>query len=159
MMPDAEAKASGGASFNTQNAGSPTSETFSHPPESQPKGSRTNGVSKEAKKPADAFELYCSETRPALEAKNKDGDAEVDVESELARGWKELPEADRDEFQAKFEQSQAKSSEPKETPAEDKKEEEEEKPEETKPAAQDEDVEMGDDTEDQDTQAGEKAGE
>ncbi|KAJ4170137.1 hypothetical protein NW754_006281 [Fusarium falciforme] len=157
MMPDAEAKAPGGASFNTQNAGSPTSETFSHPPESQSKGPRANGVSKEAKKPADAFELYCSETRPALEAKHKDGDAEVDVESELARGWKELPEADRDEFQAKFEQSQAKSSEPKETPAEDKKEEE--KPEETKPAAQDEDVEMGDDTEDQDTQAGEKAGE
>ncbi|KAJ4230066.1 hypothetical protein NW759_003427 [Fusarium solani] len=155
MMPDAEAKATGGASFNTQNAGSPTSETFSHPPESQSKGPRANGVSKEAKKPADAFELYCSETRPALEAKHKDGDAEVDVESELARGWKELPEADRDEFQAKFEQSQAKNSEPKETPAADKKEEE--KPEETKPAAQDEDVEMGDDTEDQDTQAGEKA--
>ncbi|KAL2693950.1 hypothetical protein Neosp_000519 [[Neocosmospora] mangrovei] len=160
MMTDADAKAAGGASFNTQNAGSPTSETFSHPPESQSKGPRANGVSKDAKKPADAFELYCSETRPALEAKHKDGDAEVDVESELARGWKELPEADRDEFQAKFEQSQAKSSEPKETPAEDKKEEEEEeKPEETKPAAQDEDVEMGDDTEDQDTQAGEKAGE
>ncbi|KAF4465518.1 hypothetical protein FALBO_7629 [Fusarium albosuccineum] len=152
MMPDADSKAAAGASFATNPAGSPTSETFSHPPESQSKP--TNGVSKDAKKPADAFELYCSETRPALEAKQKEGDAEVSIDDELARSWKELPEAEKEEFQTKFEQATAKSSEQKETPTSDKKEE---KPEETKPVAQDEDVEMGDDTEDQDTQAGEKA--
>ncbi|KAM5351468.1 hypothetical protein ACJ41O_004191 [Fusarium nematophilum] len=155
MMPDVDAKGPQGTSFTTNPAGSPTSETFSHPPESQSKEGHANGVSKDDKKPADAFELYCSETRPALEAKHKDSEAEVNIDDELASSWKELSEAEKEEFRSKLAgQETAKSPEPKETPTSPKKDE---KPEESKPAAQDEDVEMGDDTEDQDTQAGEKA--
>ncbi|KAF4975858.1 hypothetical protein FZEAL_7414 [Fusarium zealandicum] len=156
MLPDADSKAPAGASFTSNPAGSPTSETFSHPPESQSKDGRANGVSGGAKKPADAFEVYCSEARPALEAKHKDDDGEVNIDDELASSWKELPEAEKEEFQARFEQAAAKSSEPKESPTPEEKKEDD-KYEESKPTAQDEDVEMADDTEDQDTQAGEKA--
>ncbi|KAM0562286.1 hypothetical protein ACHAPJ_002734 [Fusarium lateritium] len=154
MMADADSKAPAGASFNTNAAGSPTSEAFSHPPEGQPKTAHANGVSKDdAKKPVDAFELFCSETRPALEDKYRDTEADVNIEDELARCWKELPEAEKDEFEAKFDAIMAKSPEPKDTPVSEKKDE---KPSESKPATQDEDVEMGDDTEDQETQVGEK---
>lgn len=180
-LPDADSKA-GATSFNTNQPGSPGSETFSQPPEASSKGARANGISK-SKLPADAYELYCDETRPILEAKHKDseGDIEADfnVDDELSKKWKELSEAEQDEFQTKLEQQQAKAkaSESKETPApeeeeeDDKKEEKSDdkdkndaddkndstdKPEESRPATQDEDVEMGEDTEDQDTQAGEK---
>lgn len=37
-----------------------------------------------------------------MEAKNKDSDANVD--EELERGWRELPEVDKDEYQARYEQ-------------------------------------------------------
>ncbi|KAF4951386.1 hypothetical protein FSARC_12943 [Fusarium sarcochroum] len=154
MMADADSKAPAGASFNTNAAGSPTSEAFSHPPEGQSKASHANGISKDdAKKPADAFELFCLETRPALEDKYKDSEADMNIDDELARLWKELSEAEKDEFDAKFDAIVVKSPEPKETPVPEKKDE---KPSESKPVAQDEDVEMGDDTEDQETQVGEK---
>ncbi|KAF5020758.1 hypothetical protein F66182_7218 [Fusarium sp. NRRL 66182] len=151
MMPDADSKAPAGASVASNAAGSPRSETFSHPPEGQ---SKANGVSKsDSKKPADAFELFCSETRPALEDKYKDGDADVNIDDELARHWKELSEAEKDDFEAKFDIIMAKSPKTKKTPTDKK----DDKPSESKPVPQDEDVEMGDDTEDQDTQPGEKA--
>ncbi|KAF4452533.1 hypothetical protein F53441_4645 [Fusarium austroafricanum] len=152
MMPDADSKAPVAASF-TNTAGSPTSETFSHPPESQAKSA--NGISAtDSKKPTNAFELFCLETRPALESKEKDNDANMNIDDELARVWKGLSEGEKDEYEAKFELAMAKSSDVKKTPVPDKKED---KPAESKPVAQDEDVEMGDDTEDQETQAGEKA--
>ncbi|KAH6978179.1 hypothetical protein EDB82DRAFT_503821 [Fusarium venenatum] len=154
MMPDADAdaKTSVGASI-ANTAGSPTSDTFSHPPESQSKQEHANGVSaNDDKKPASAYELFCGDKQADLENKDKDGDGNMNVDEELAQLWKDLPENDREEYEAKFEEM--KSAEAKKTPVPDKKED---KPSEDKPAAVDEDVEMGDDTEDQDTQAGEKA--
>ncbi|CAM1505492.1 Fc.00g111290.m01.CDS01 [Cosmosporella sp. VM-42] len=150
MMGDGEAK---GTAASNQ-AHSPTSESFSHPPDSQTKDAR-NGVSKGLKKPADAYEVYCNETRPILEAKNKDGDGDVNVEEELASGWKDLPEAEKDEFQAKFELATAKDSEPKEATPEKK----DAKADDDKPQTQDEDVEMGNyDTDgEQEAASGEKA--
>ncbi|KAF5233841.1 hypothetical protein FAUST_7915 [Fusarium austroamericanum] len=152
MMPDADAKTSAGASFANA-AGSPTSDTFSHPPESQSKQEHANGVSaNDDKKPASAFWLFCEDKRSDLENKDKDGDGNMNVDDELAQLWKELPDNDKEEYEARFEE--IKNAEAKKTPVPDKKED---KPTEVKPAAVDEDVEMGDDTEDQDTQAGEKA--
>ncbi|KAF9770449.1 hypothetical protein IL306_012015 [Fusarium sp. DS 682] len=154
MMPDADPKAPVAASF-TNTAGSPTSETFSHPPESQPKPAHANGISTiDNKKPTNAFELFCLETRPILESKEKDNDTDLNIDEELARVWKDLSDGEKDEYEAKFELAMAKSADSKKSPVSDKKDE---KPVESKPLAQDEDVEMGDDTEDQETQAGEKA--
>ena len=151
MMPDADAKTPAGASFANA-AGSPTSDTFSHPPESQAKSEHANGVSHDDKKPASAFELYCMDRRSDLENKDKDGDGNMNIDDELAQMWKALPESEKEEFEARYEE--IKSAEAKKSPVPEKKEE---KPSESKSAALDEDVEMGDDTEDQDTQAGEKA--
>lgn len=176
MAVDVDAKANAAGSFTTNQAQSPVSETASHAADGRAKD-RANGVS--SKKPVDAFEVYCDENRAALEAKKKeDGDDDLNVEDELARSWKELPDAEKEEFQTKFEQAVAKEAEKDEvsSPREEKednddKEDKEEKEESEakddreeksekadKPQTQDEDVEMGNyDTEDQDTQAGEKA--
>ncbi|KAI5465712.1 hypothetical protein BGZ63DRAFT_349262 [Mariannaea sp. PMI_226] len=130
-------------------AQSPTDET--HP----------NGVSK-SKKPADAFEIFADEQRESLEAKKKDGDSDLDVEEELARLWKELPSAEKDEFQTKFEKAVAKAEEeekkedssPKKSNKHDKRDKDSKPEESDRPNTQDEDVEMANyDTEDQDTQA------
>jgi non-histone protein 10 len=151
MMPDTDTKTSVGASF-ANTAGSPTSDTFSHPPENQSKQDHANGVSAHDDRiPASAFVLYCRDRRADVENKDKDGDGNMNVDEELAQLWKDLPENDREEYEARFEEM--KSAEAKKTPVPEKKED---KPSEDKPAAVDEDVEMGDDTEDQDTQAGEK---
>ncbi|KAH7170453.1 hypothetical protein EDB81DRAFT_752963 [Dactylonectria macrodidyma] len=179
MAVDVDAKATAAGSFTTNQAQSPVSETGSHHADGQGK-ERPNGVSK---KPVDAFEVYCTENRAALEAKKKEeeGEEDLNVEEELARSWKELPDAEKEEFQTKFERAVAKIDEKKESsrPRESKEGDEEnddndgkkeheeeaeakvdkEKSESAeKPRTQDEDVEMGNyDTEDQDTQAGEKA--
>lgn len=44
--------------------------------------------------------------RPVLQAKNKDKIAagEFRLEEELARGWKDLPEKEKEEFQTRYEQ-------------------------------------------------------
>ncbi|KAM0243115.1 hypothetical protein ACHAP5_006905 [Fusarium lateritium] len=153
MMPDADSKGAAGTSFNA--AGSPTSDTFSHPPESLSKSGHANGVSaNDTQRPTSAFDLFCQEMRSGLENKDKDGDLDLNIEDELARAWKELPEGEKDDFETKYELVVAKSSERKKSPESDKRDD---KSTESKPATQDEDVEMGDDTEDQDTQAGEKA--
>lgn len=174
MAVDVDAKANAAGSFTTNQAQSPVSETASHAAGGRAKN-RANGVS--SKKPVDAFEVYCHENRASLEAKKKeDGDDDLNVEDELARSWKELPDAEKEEFQIKFEQAVAKETEKDEVSSpreekedndkEDKEKEEseakdgrEEKSEKANKAqTQDEDVEMGNyDTEDQDTQAGEKA--
>lgn len=168
-MADGDAKAPATGSFTTNQPPSPGSETFSHPPESQ-KEARANGVSKaSSKKPADGFELYCEKARPALEAK-KEEDEELNVDEELEKSWKELPDAEREEFQSKADQEAAKEKETDKDKDKDqdqdqdqdqdeeaKVQKKDDKPNGAKREA-DEDVEMGNyDTEDQETQAEDKA--
>ncbi|KAF9872611.1 hmg box protein [Colletotrichum karsti] len=143
---------------NSQNAAtvSPSSETFSHTQnagDSQASASaRTNGVAKPPKRPGNAFEMYCADSRPALEEKKVD-DADVNIDEELARGWKDLPEADKDEFQNRSEQEMAKYQKEKDAYAAKSKsaEPKDDRDKTPQPApSQDEDVEMTNyDTEEQ----------
>ncbi|KAI1146281.1 hypothetical protein F4825DRAFT_472740 [Nemania diffusa] len=86
---------------------SPSSDGFSHSQlESQKEqGRATNGAAKPPKRPSNAFEIYCNDTRPLLQAEHKDAIAagEFRLEEELARGWKDLPEKEKEEFQARYE--------------------------------------------------------
>ncbi|KAL7817052.1 hypothetical protein V8C26DRAFT_74012 [Trichoderma gracile] len=93
---DADAKA-GSAKEPT----SPASES-----NSQAKRSRPNGVAKSPQPSKTPFELYCEEARPVLEAKERDDkdEADVNIDEELKRDWEELPEAEREEWQAKADQ-------------------------------------------------------
>lgn len=115
---------------------SPSSDAFSHSVTAgeggtsqqlkEPSAPRSNGVSgnssKASKKPSSAFELYCSDNRAmALESKAEG----VSVEEELARGWKDLPETQREEYKAK-EKADAEEKDDKEKDDEEKEEEEEE---------------------------------
>lgn len=159
MMGEGEGKASA-PTVTALRPQSPASESFSHPPENQSKADQANGVSKPHKTPADAYEVYCNETRPLLEAKNKDdegdgdGDGEVNIENELASGWKGLSASEKEGYQTKYEQLVTADSESKE-PSKQKTG----KADGEKTPAQDEDVEMGNyDTEgDQEGQSGDKA--
>ncbi|RYP67481.1 hypothetical protein DL771_007212 [Monosporascus sp. 5C6A] len=91
---------------------SPSSDAFSHSQLDSQKehagnrGTASNGVAKPAKRPSNAFEIYCKDMRPVLQAKYKDKIAagEFRIEEELARGWKDLPEKEKDEFKVRFEQ-------------------------------------------------------
>ena len=94
---------------------SPSSDAFSHSQlepqkESQASsrggGATSNGIPKPAKRPSNAFEIYCKDKRPVLQAKYKDQIAagEFRLEEELARGWKDLPEKEKDEYQTRYEQ-------------------------------------------------------
>jgi hypothetical protein len=78
---------------------SPSSDAYSHSQHADNNNNRkpTNGASsnKASKKPASAFEIFSTEVRPSL-----DEDDDKAVEEELARRWKELSEARRDEYQA-----------------------------------------------------------
>lgn len=145
---DPDAKSAAAAdSFNQP--GSPGSESFSQPPDAQAKASRTNGVDEPRKDPSNAFELYCRENRPSLTAKSKD--PEDSLEDKLEQGWKDLPESEKDEFQAKFEkQKTAEPSGDKEADAADADSQKKDAgSDQGKPETQDEDVEMGNyDTED-----------
>ncbi|KAK1676679.1 hypothetical protein BDP55DRAFT_660429 [Colletotrichum godetiae] len=162
---DSAAKASSRPLSQTAATVSPSSETFSHTQGGDATqgtdtqaSARTNGVAKPPKRPGNAFELYCADTRPALEEKNKD-DADANIEEELARGWKDLPEGEKEEFQTRSEEEMAKyqkekdafAAKSKSAEAKDEDEEEREKSPEPAPAAsQDEDVEMTNyDTEEQ----------
>ncbi|KAI1814860.1 hypothetical protein GGS20DRAFT_585126 [Poronia punctata] len=66
----------------------------------------TNGAAKPPKRPSNAFEIYCNDTRPVLQAQHKEAIAagEFRLEEELARGWKDLPEKAKEEFQTRYEQ-------------------------------------------------------
>ncbi|KAI1757420.1 hypothetical protein F4782DRAFT_478526 [Xylaria castorea] len=68
-------------------------------------GRATNGAAKPPKRPSNAFEIYCNDTRPVLQAEHKDAitAGEFRLEEELARGWKDLPEKEKEEFQARYE--------------------------------------------------------
>ncbi|OLN83712.1 hypothetical protein CCHL11_09752 [Colletotrichum chlorophyti] len=157
------AKASSHPLSQTAATISPSSETFSHNqgPDAgrgadTQSSARTNGVAKPPKRPGNAFDLYCADARPALEEKSKD-DADISIEEELARGWKDLPEAEKEEFQTRSEQEMEKYQKEKDAfaakskSAEPKGDEERDKsPDATRAASQDEDVEMANyDTEEQ----------
>ncbi|ODA79649.1 hypothetical protein RJ55_05243 [Drechmeria coniospora] len=134
---------------------SPNSGSQSHPPEGRSKDGKSaaNGVGKPSKNPRSAFEAYCLEARPALKAKNKDED--VNIEEELAREWENLPEAEKDEFRVKFEEESKNQQEKagKDGSESKKKEDRGGDGKDDKPETQDEDVEMANyDTEDQETQ-------
>ncbi|KAF4783347.1 HMG box protein [Colletotrichum scovillei] len=162
---DSAAKANSRPLSQTAATVSPSSETFSHTQGGDATQgtdtqatARTNGVAKPPKRPGNAFEMYCADTRPALEEKNKD-DADANIEEELARGWKDLPEGEKEEFQTRSEEEMAKyqkekdafAAKSKSAEAKDEDEEERDKSPEPAPAAsQDEDVEMTNyDTEEQ----------
>ncbi|EQK99124.1 HMG box protein [Ophiocordyceps sinensis CO18] len=144
-----------GTANSSKDPASPASESPSQRPESQPKGGKTasaNGVSKSSGPASSAFELYCRDARPVLEAKNETGD--VNVDEELARGWEALPQSDKDELRAKLEE-QAKERRDKgsKEPQESAKKERKSSAGSAKIEPHDDDVEMIQyDTEDQDTQ-------
>lgn len=76
-------------------------------------GRPTNGhhaVPKPPKRPSNAFEIYCNDMRPVLQEKHKDEIAagEFRLEEELARGWKDLPDTEKEEFQTRYEQELTK---------------------------------------------------
>ncbi|KAJ0158638.1 hypothetical protein CTA2_11166 [Colletotrichum tanaceti] len=162
---DSAAKASSRPLSQTAATVSPSSETFSHTQGGGGGGrrgdtqasARTNGVAKPPKRPGNAFELYCADTRPVLEEKSKN-DADVNVDEELARGWKDLPEGEKEEFQTRSEEEMAKYHKDKDAfaaksknaePKEDE-DERDKSPQEARAASQDEDVEMANyDTEEQ----------
>ncbi|KAK4192115.1 hypothetical protein QBC35DRAFT_470386 [Podospora australis] len=101
-----------GSTFISQNpqSHSPSSDAFSTQP-----GNRLNGIHKEPKKPRSAFDLYCDETRPTLKEKStKDDNGEEETErrnaqdEELERGWQELDENRREEFESRADHNMAK---------------------------------------------------
>ncbi|KAH0443572.1 hmg box protein [Colletotrichum camelliae] len=142
----------------SQNAAtvSPSSETFSHAAHAADSqvSARTNGVAKPPKRPGNAFELFCSNSRPAFEEKKKD-DADLNIDEELARAWKDLPEGEKEEFQTRSDQEMAKYQKEKDafaakSKSAEPKEEREKTPDQAPAASQDEDVEMTNyDTEEQ----------
>uniref|UniRef100_A0A8H7NAJ4 HMG box domain-containing protein n=1 Tax=Bionectria ochroleuca TaxID=29856 RepID=A0A8H7NAJ4_BIOOC len=161
---DADGKDTPSASF-TQRAGS-GSPAPSEQGDSGKKGT-TNGAKKSAK-PSDAFELFCSEERAAVEEQSKDKE-DANVDEELERRWKELSDEKKDEYKTQFEElvkrrekedkdsKEDEDKEDKEDEDKDKEDDDKEKekedaalelkkedePASSKPAAQDEDVEMG----------------
>ncbi|KAI0834834.1 hypothetical protein F5Y06DRAFT_278009 [Hypoxylon sp. FL0890] len=117
LLPVGEPGAGPSATFINQNLTtlSPSSDAFSHSQldhKDHGRGS-TNGVPKRPKRPSNAFEIYCNDTRPILQAQHKDKIAagEFRLEEELARGWKDLPEKGKEEFQVRYEQELAQYKE------------------------------------------------
>ncbi|KAI1373431.1 hypothetical protein F4677DRAFT_429591 [Hypoxylon crocopeplum] len=118
LLPNSEAGAGPSATFINQNLTtlSPSSDAFSHSQLDSQKdhgGRSANGVAKRPKRPSNAFEIYCNDTRPILQAQHKDKIAagEFRLEAELARGWKDLPEKEKEEFQVRYEQELAQYKE------------------------------------------------
>ncbi|KAI1654444.1 hypothetical protein F4813DRAFT_370884 [Daldinia decipiens] len=113
LLPISEPGAGGpSATFINQNLAtlSPSSDAYSH---SQLDHGRLNGIAKRPKRPSNAFEIYCNDTRPVLQAQNKEKIAagEFRLEEELARGWKDLAEKEKEEFQVRYEQELAQYKE------------------------------------------------
>ncbi|KAK3313515.1 hypothetical protein B0H66DRAFT_594400 [Apodospora peruviana] len=127
--PSAAGGSGGGPSFINQNP----NRTHSPSSEFSTQQHQTNGThSKAPKKPGSAFDLYCDETRASLlheKQKNKaedhdddaengddkaDDDGDINMDEELARGWKDLDDSQRDEFHAREQQAMAKYQEKKE---------------------------------------------
>ncbi|KAI1074108.1 hypothetical protein F5B20DRAFT_564908 [Whalleya microplaca] len=112
LLPGGEGNNATSATFISQNlnALSPSSDAFSHSQLDSQKdhGGRggANGVAKRPKRPSNAFEIYCNDKRPVLQAQHKDQIAagEFRLEEELARSWKDMPKPEKQEFQARYEQ-------------------------------------------------------
>ncbi|KAI1781423.1 hypothetical protein F4818DRAFT_436615 [Hypoxylon cercidicola] len=112
LLPVSEPGSNPGANFVAQNLNtlSPSSDAFSHSQLDSQKdhssGRATNGLAKRPKRPSNAFEIYCNDTRAIFKTLHKDKIAagQFRVEEELARGWKDLPEKEKEEFQARYEQ-------------------------------------------------------
>ncbi|CAJ2505990.1 Uu.00g001200.m01.CDS01 [Anthostomella pinea] len=85
---------------------SPSSDAFSHSQMDSQRdhGRAANGAAKPPKRPSNAFEIYCNDNRPILAAENREKIAagEFRLEEELARGWKDLPESEREEFAVRY---------------------------------------------------------
>ncbi|KAM0334366.1 hypothetical protein ACHAQA_001392 [Verticillium albo-atrum] len=120
----AAAKSAAASPFVNQNPAthSPSSEAFSHaqgtadPAASAPAratsaaAAATNGLPKPPKRPASAFDLYCEDTRPALQKTREekpDEDADLSIEEELARGWKDLADDAKEPFQNRYDDAMA----------------------------------------------------
>jgi non-histone protein 10 len=116
-------------------------------------------VSKPSKPPKSAFQLYCEEARPRLETKHADSD--VNIDEELEKAWKDLPESEKDEYEIKLEQLQKAVSEKGDAETEAEADADISSPKkdgdktlDAKVKDDDEDVEMGNyDTEEQEAQA------
>jgi len=94
LIPDLDLSKPAGSTPLSQGQNlSPSSENFSQ--------DKVNGIAK-PKKPSNAFEIYCSDKTDEFKEKNQDKE-DFNLEAELARGWKDLPEKDKEEFQAKYE--------------------------------------------------------
>ncbi|XWW97078.1 hypothetical protein V2A60_005059 [Cordyceps javanica] len=146
-----DGKEDGGPESPTQEAGARGSK----------RAKTANGVRKSKKNTGakSAFELYCEETRPILEAKNAD---DINIDDELTKGWNELAEVDKEPYQKKAEKGAEKDSEEKEGSVEgdaapekeasdDKDDDKAEDGDDNKGDGEDEDVEMANyDTDDQD---------
>ncbi|KAI6081171.1 hypothetical protein F4821DRAFT_265187 [Hypoxylon rubiginosum] len=68
---------------------SPSSDAFSHSQmDSQQRdhgSSRANGLTKRPKRPSNAFEIYCNDTRPVLQSQHKDKIAAGEFRASSAR--------------------------------------------------------------------------
>ncbi|KAI1505413.1 hypothetical protein F5X99DRAFT_367892 [Biscogniauxia marginata] len=121
LLPSGEGSNSANATFINQNLNtlSPSSDAFSHSQMDSQKdqGRGANGAAKPPKRPSNAFEIYCNDQRPLLQAQHKEKIAagEFRLEEELARGWKDLPEKEKEEFQARYEQELSQWKEARET--------------------------------------------
>lgn len=140
--------------------GQPDSPTQEASARGNKRSKTANGVrkSKKAAPAKSAFDLYCDETRPILEAKNAD---DMNIDEELTKGWEELAEVDKEAYQKKADKSKAKDDEEKATAAdadaeanaEKENDDKEEDKDDNKAEGDDEDVEMANyDTEEQETQ-------
>jgi non-histone protein 10 len=68
---------------------------------------RRNGPAptlKPPKRPSNAFEIYSNDMRPKLQSQHKAAIAagEFRLEEELARGWKDLDEAEKEQYQTRY---------------------------------------------------------
>ncbi len=59
-----------------------------------------------ARRPKNAFDLYCNETRPVLQSEHRQdiADKSFDLEASLARGWSTLDKEAKKEFTQRYEQ-------------------------------------------------------
>lgn len=67
-------------------------------PDDRSNGAGSSSKSPSSKKPSSAFDLYCRDNREQARESKAEG---VTVEEELARGWSDLPESERDIYAEK----------------------------------------------------------
>lgn len=93
------ASPSSDAPSHSVNAGDgPASQQLKDIPGQRSNGAGNSSKSAYSKKPSSAFDLYCRDNRDQARELKAEG---VTVEEELARGWKDLPESQRDVYAEK----------------------------------------------------------